>query len=102
VVSAFQAHTDTSDIAELAARVSRNVAASPAGIEALLVSQRQAVLGAVPQLLHRRGVGVQWAPADDLCVAGELLAEPSSDSAWSIKGKIIELEPARAPVQHSS
>jgi hypothetical protein len=102
VVSAFQAHTDPSDIAELAARVSRNVAASSAEIEALLLSQRQAVLDAVPRLLHRRGEGVQWAPADDLCVAGELLAEQSTDSAWSIKGKIVELEPARALVQRSS
>jgi hypothetical protein len=94
VVSAFQAHTDTSDIAELAARVSRHVTAPPAEIEALLLCQRQAVLGAVPRLLHRRGNGVQWAPADDLCIAGELLAEPPTDAAWSIKGKIVELESA--------
>jgi hypothetical protein len=90
VASAFQAHTDTADIAELAARASRNATASPAEIEALLLCQRQAVLGAVPRLLHRRGKRVQWAPADDLCIAGELLAEQPTDSAWSIKGKIVE------------
>ncbi len=94
VVSAFQAHSDTSGITELAARVSRTLQADPADIQALLIDPQQAALGAKPRLLHRRGQGVQWSPADDLCVAGELLAETSTASTWAIKGKIVELEPA--------
>ncbi len=94
VVSAFQAHGDTSGTAELAALVSRTLRADPADIQALLVGQRQAALGTQPRLLHRHGDGVQWSPADDLCVGGELLAETSTVSTWAIKGKIVELEPA--------
>ncbi len=94
VVSAFQAHSDTSGITELAARVSQTLTADPADIQALLIDPQHAALGAKPRLLHRRGEGVQWSPADDLCVAGELLAETSTASTWAIKGKIVELEPA--------
>lgn len=94
VISAFQAHIDTSDITELAARVARNLGAAPEDVHALLTSEQQAALGTQPRLLHRHGEGVQWAPADELCVAGELLAETSSASTWAIKGKIVEVEPA--------
>jgi hypothetical protein len=92
VVCAFRAHTDGSNVAELAARVSRNVPAPPTEIEALLLDLDKAVLGSVPRLLHLRGEGVIWSPADDLCVAGELLAEQPTSSRWAIKGKIVELE----------
>ena len=94
VVSAFQAHGNTSGAAELAALVSRTLQTDLADIQTLLVGQRQAALGTQPRLLHRRGDGVQWSPADDLCVAGELLAEAPPVSTWAIKGKIVELEPA--------
>jgi hypothetical protein len=57
VVCAFQAHTDRSNAAQLAARVSRNVSASPQEVEVLLLDQRKAVLGAVPRLLHTLAKG---------------------------------------------
>jgi hypothetical protein len=91
VVCAFQAHTDVSTVTELAARVSKNVGAPAAEIEAHLMRQETAVLGSAPRLLHARSQGVIWAPADDLCVAGELLTERPIDSAWALKGKIVEL-----------
>jgi hypothetical protein len=93
VVCAFQAHTDRINVSELSKRVSRNVPAPPEEIEALLVNENKAVLGAVPRLLHLRGDGAQWAPADDLCVAGELLSEQPTTSTWAIKGRILELTP---------
>jgi hypothetical protein len=93
VVCAFQAHMERASAPELAARVSRHVPADPADIEALLVDRTRAVLGTVPRLLHRRGDGVIWAPSDDLCVAGELLAVTPVGSGWAIKGSIVELEP---------
>jgi hypothetical protein len=52
------------------------------------------VLGAKPRLLHRRGDGVQWAPADELCVAGEVLVAESEDGRWYLRGEVVELEPA--------
>lgn len=94
VVCAFQAHTDRTDLTELAERVARNVTASPGEIEALLLNQAKAVLGVVPRLLHKRGKGVQWAPSDDRCVAGELLAAEPAGTTWALRGSIVELVPA--------
>lgn len=91
VVCAFQAHTDRTNVGELAARVSRTLSVSPEAVEALLLNEDRAVLGAAPRLLHLRGDGVIWAPADDLCVAGELLIEPSNTTSWAIKGRVFEV-----------
>lgn len=93
VVCAFQAHTNRADVGELAARVSRVLPAAADEIEALLLDQDKAVLGIVQRLLHKRGDGVQWAPADDLCVAGELVAAEPTGSAWAIQGRLVQVEP---------
>ncbi len=90
-ISALQAHTDASDLAELTMRAAKHIPATPAEIASLLTRRDRAVLGAVPSLVHRRGAGVQWSPADDFCVAGELLAAPPSSSRWAIKGEIVEV-----------
>jgi hypothetical protein len=37
--------------------------------------------------------GAKWDPADDLCVAGELLTSAPIGATWAIKGEIFELEP---------
>jgi hypothetical protein len=92
-ICAFQAHTDPSDLPELAARAATNVRATPEEIASLLMRRDRAVLGAVPRLLHRRGSSVQWSPADDFCVAGDLLAAQPSGACWAIKGEIIEIAP---------
>jgi hypothetical protein len=94
VVCAFQAHTDLSSVGELARRVSNIVEATPHEIETLIVRQDTAVLGVVPRLLHKRGVGVIWAPSDERCVAGELLAAESIGPTWSLRGRVVELAPA--------
>jgi hypothetical protein len=98
-VAAFQAHTDRSSVAELAARVAHHLSAAPEEVEALLLNQDKAVLGLARRLLHVRGAGVQWAPADDLCVAGELLTGEGRSASWSLRGVIAEVEPASA-TQH--
>jgi hypothetical protein len=94
VICAFQAHSDTSDITELAAHVARKLGADQRDVQTILLSGQHAALGTRSRLLHRRGEGVQWAPADEVCVAGDFLAETSSGSTWAIKGQIAELEPA--------
>jgi hypothetical protein len=93
VVCVFQGHTDRSTVPDLVTRLSKNVAAPEPEIERLLMNHEKAVLGSVPRLLHARGEGVIWAPADDLCVAGELLVEDTTDGGWAIRGRIIELHP---------
>lgn len=93
VVSAFQAHTDTSTSGEVAARLAKALPADPAEIEALLLECRWAVLGAVPRLVFLRGGAVQWNPGDDWCDAGELLVTPPAPTGtgWAISGQIVEL-----------
>jgi hypothetical protein len=91
VVCAFQAHTDTSDLPEVVARLAKDLPASPEEIERCLLDQRRAVLGVVPHLVSRYGAGVKWDPADHLCVAGEVLAAEPVDSRWAIRGELVEL-----------
>ena len=93
VICAFEAHTDRSTLEEPAARIAATVKADQAEIEALLLDPSHAVLGSKPQLVRTYGAGVKWDPADNLCVAGELLADEPVDSRWAIKGEIAELEP---------
>ena len=87
VVCAFQSHTDTTTTRELANRLSRNVSAPVAEIEQLLLNDDKAVVGSLPRLLHIRGDGVIWSPADDCCVAGELVVEGASAAGWSIRAE---------------
>lgn len=91
VICAFQAHTDTKNLVRIAARIAAILEVDPAEIERLLLDKRQAILGAVPRLVHLHGAGVQWNPVDDWCVAGELLAAQPVDDLWAIKGEIVEI-----------
>jgi hypothetical protein len=63
-------------------------------MQTLLLSQDKAVLGLARRVLHLRGAGLQWAPADDLCVAGELLTHTAAGNEWAIKRAVNELQPA--------
>ena len=65
-------------------------------VEKRPLNHSRAVLGSVPRLVVPRGAGVIWAPADDKCVAGELLLDSQEGVTWAIKGKIVELR-AHAP-----
>lgn len=90
-ISAFQAHTDATVLPEVVARLATMLPADPVEIEELLVDRRGAVLGVVPQLVSLRDAGVQWNPADDRCVAGELLAAEPVGPRWAIRGELVEL-----------
>jgi hypothetical protein len=94
IICAFQAHADQTTAAHVAERVSRTLAAPTDEIHALLLDSRQAVLGVVPNLVDPRSSGVIWAPADDYCVAAEVLIEPGTSETWSISGVIEEITPA--------
>jgi hypothetical protein len=63
-------------------------------LRAQLLDRHHAVLGVVPKLVHARGSGVIWAPADAYCRAAELLFEPRTTDTWSISGT-IEIRLAR-------
>lgn len=93
VISAFQAHTDTTVLTDVATRLAAILPADPEEVEKHLADQRHAVLGDVHRLVSPYGKGVQWHPADHQCVAGELLYTEPVGPRWAIKGEIIELSP---------
>ena len=71
------------------ARVSARLAIAPDHVRSLLLHAETAVLGprAVPYL---RGDGLQWSPADDLLVAGELRLETvEADGAIEMGGAVL-------------
>ncbi|GAB7069396.1 hypothetical protein JCM12141A_36850 [Mycolicibacterium hodleri] len=92
VISAFQAHTDTSVLPDAAARVASLISAEPAEIENHLLDQRRAVLGVSPRLVSPYRDGVKWDPADHRCVAGELLATEPVGPRWAIRGRVVEVD----------
>jgi hypothetical protein len=92
VICAFQAHTDTAVLPDVVARLATVLPADPVEIEEHLLDQRRAVLGFVPRLVKPyRDAGVQWNPADHLCVAGDLLPAEPIGPRWAIRGELVEL-----------
>lgn len=93
VICAFQTHTDTTVLPEVAARLAKILPAQPEEIDGYLRDDRRAALGARPRLVSPYRSGVKWDPDDHLCVAGELLAATpeSAEEGWAIKGEIFEL-----------
>lgn len=91
VICAFQAHTDATILTDVAARIARILPAEPEEIEMHLRDESRAVLGAAQRLVKPFGAGVQWAPADHMCVAGELLGAQPAGSRWAIRGELIEV-----------
>jgi hypothetical protein len=82
-IAAFQAHTDTAVLPDVAARLTKVLPADAAEIKHHLVDQTRAVLGVVPRLVKPFRAGVQWQPGDHWCVAGELLAAEPAGERWS-------------------
>jgi hypothetical protein len=76
LVSALHAH-DGSSIDEISRRLASQLGIPPQRVAELLSDDRQAVLG-VRSLIHLFGAGVQWNPADDLCVACEVVLDRGS------------------------
>ncbi|CAN5229403.1 hypothetical protein BH09ACT8_BH09ACT8_56250 [soil metagenome] len=91
VICAFQAHTDTSTLPEIVARLAKYLPADELEIATHLLDQRRAVLGAVHRLVSPYQADVKWDPADHFCVAGELLAAEPVDRHWAVKGELVEL-----------
>jgi len=91
VISAFQAHTDTTVLPHVVAQLAKVLPAQPVEIYKHLLDQRRAALGVVQRLVKPFGAGVQWNPADHWCVAGELLAADPVGPRWAIKGELIEV-----------
>ena len=59
-----------------------------AEVRALLVDQTNAVLGAYP-VPHLRDRNVQWSPADDFLIGGEIVRRSCSGDSLSISGRLL-------------
>jgi hypothetical protein len=92
-VAAFQAHGDRASAAEIAARLAVTTGQSTGLIKQALLDDRRAVLGITDSLVHLRGTGVQWNPADHLCVAGVCRQAPGT--TWMLSGEIHAVEQVR-------
>jgi hypothetical protein len=64
-------------------------------ITRLLFDSTRTVLGTAGTLVHLRGEGVQWNPADHLCVAGQLLIKQAAGNAWTLSGSIHAVDQSR-------
>lgn len=91
-VAAFQGSSATDRAAHAAARVAAGTGEQPGRITQLLADSTRAVLGATGALVHLRGEGVQWNPADHLCVAGQLLITQTAGNTWTLSGAIHAVE----------
>lgn len=92
VVASFHQH-DGTKLDDLAARVDA-VLAGTVDARPLLMHDSRAVLGR-RRLLWPRAQGVQWNPADDLCVVGELLFEPGETATTRLDGRLVALPASR-------
>jgi hypothetical protein len=98
VVSALQVQRSIDSSADVAARLAAQLAAAitddvptPDVVASLLTDSNGAVLGVVERLVVPRADGVQWAPADDLCLAGEVLLDGESADEWQLSGRVAEI-----------
>jgi len=91
-VAAFQAHGNHGTVAEIATRLAVATGRPAVLIAQTLLNDRRAVLGITGMLVHLRGTGVQWNPADHLCMAGQVLCRQAPGGTWALSGEIHAVE----------
>jgi hypothetical protein len=91
-VAAFQAHANPASVTEIAARLAIATGRPEKLIAQALLNDGCAVLGTAGRLVHLRGTGVQWNPADHLCVAGQVLCREVPGDLWTLSGEIHAVE----------
>lgn len=94
-IAAFQAHGNRALAAEVAARLAVSTGQPMCLIEQTLLDDSHAVLGTDNKLVYLRGTGVQWNPADHLCVAGQVVCRQARGTTWTLSGEIHAIEQLR-------
>lgn len=88
IVSAFHCHNGQNE-AELCSRLATRTTAGPDLLRTFLGDRSTAVLG-TRRLLWPFRTGVQWNPADDLCVAAELRVLPvAGQDYYTMQGELL-------------
>jgi hypothetical protein len=94
IVAALEAHGDGTTIGAVSDRLAAATGAAPEEIERLLADASAAPLGVVPRLAHLRAGGVQLTPADDRCVAAEVLVDAAAAAGrWHARCEVVVLSP---------
>jgi hypothetical protein len=81
-------HGNRSSVAEVATRLATTTGSPASLIAQALLDDTRAVLGATSSLVHPRGTGVQWNPADHRCVVGQVLCRSVPGATWMLSGEI--------------
>ena len=84
VVCALQSQTDAVSADRTAPLLAASLGVDTEHVRAHLLDDSRSALGTRARLLHPRAKGVQWAPDDDFCVAGEVLLEWAD--SWRLTG----------------
>lgn len=95
---------DSVQLNDASTRIAALTASTPQIIEDLLISDSVAVLGPRRTVSPYRQ-GIKWDPADDLCLAAEVLVSRGQASDWRVTGEVFELiatsaEPEAQPAPH--
>lgn len=93
VVVALQAQRDAEAAAEVSQILAEALDRSLAETAQLLLTTDRAVLGVAESIVHARGTGVQWAPCDDRCIAGEVRLRESAEATWRLDVDVVALTP---------
>lgn len=88
IICAFHTH-DGTDNATVVNRLAQRLSIGKSVVVDLLMDMETGILGK-RNLVHPFGKGVQWNPADDLCVVAMiLLNDCMEDNTWSLDGNIF-------------
>jgi hypothetical protein len=91
VVCAFHGHNGQDEV-EICRRLAARLQTEPGAVHTFLNDEATAVLG-TRRLLWPYRNGVQWNPADDLCVAAELRVRPAAGhKAYLVQGELLAAE----------
>jgi hypothetical protein len=91
LIAMFHTH-DGQNMKQISQRIGDRLGKNSDAIEELLSRKDRAILGQ-RQLVWLRSSGVQWNPADDYCLATEVVVVSHSDRQWSISGTLFEIDP---------
>ncbi len=95
LISAFHAHNGK-NLDYVSNWLATTLPTEAAKVKLLLQEPERAVLG-TRQLLWKHGMGIQWNPADDRCLAADIRLVPHESSKWLLSGRLFELDELDAP-----
>jgi hypothetical protein len=90
LVSSFHAYQGT-EVDQISQCLGDELRQDPEVISHMLLQQNRAILG-VRQMVQPYRNHIKWNPADDQCLAAELLVQPHPVKDWQISGKLFEIE----------